>query len=147
MSQTGMSEFDTTVQEANVWLNEIAGAMGHPDKRVAYHALRGVLHALRDRLPVDEVFDLSAQLPTLIRGIFLESYRPAGKPEKLTKDQFIARVAAELKTVGGENPAHAAGAVFSTLDRHVTRGELDQVRGILPAEFRELWPEHAGSAR
>ena len=142
MSQTGMPEFDATVQEANVWLNDVAQEMGRPDKRVAYHALRGVLHALRDRMPVNEVFDLSAQLPLIIRGIFFEGYRPSGKPDKLSQAEFVARVRMELDMVGGDNPVHAAEAVFTALERHITRGELDQIRSILPADVRQLWPEH-----
>jgi uncharacterized protein (DUF2267 family) len=140
MSQTGLSEFDTTVQETNIWLNEIAEAMEHPDKRVAYHALRGVLHALRDRLPVEEIFDLTAQLPMLIRGIFFESYSPSGKPLKLDREEFLGRVADELRTVGGESPVRAVRAVLQTLANHVTAGELRQVRHVLPADLRELWP-------
>lgn len=140
MSQTGLSEFDTTVQQTNVWLNEIAQAMGHPDKRVAYHAMRGVLHALRDRLPVDVVFDLSGQLPTLVRGVFFDSYHPAGKPEKSNKEDFLARVAAEVGTVGGENPLRVTRAVLGVVGRHVSRGEVEQIRGILPEYLRDMWP-------
>lgn len=51
--------------------------MGPPDRQMAYHALRGVLFTLRDRLTVEEAAHFASQLPLLIRGIFYEGYRSA----------------------------------------------------------------------
>jgi len=140
MSATGLREFDTTVQQTHTWLNGIEQRMGHPDKRMAYHALRGVLHALRDRLQPAEVFDLSAQLPMLIRGIYFDGYRPSGKPEKFDKGEFLARVEKELDQTGGENPQKAVQAVLRVIAEHVSPGEAEQVRRMLPGDLRALWP-------
>jgi uncharacterized protein (DUF2267 family) len=38
--------------------------------------LRATLHALRDRLIIDEVAQLSAQLPMLIRGLYYKGWDP-----------------------------------------------------------------------
>lgn len=133
--------FDQTVQETHRWLHEISEEMGDPRPKIAYHALRGVLFGLRDRLPVAEVHDLAAQLPTLIRGIFFEGYHPSGKPEKLHREAFLKRVSEELQQAGGANPEHAARAVFSVLGRHVSEGEIREVREGLPKDLRSLWPE------
>ncbi len=143
MSQTGLPEFDTTVQETNIWLNEIGEGMGNPDKRRAYHALRGVTHALRDRLPIDQVFHLSSQVPMLIRGIMFDGYHPTGKPEKFNEDEFIHRVSEELQKSGGENPQDATRAVFHVMNEHMTGGEVEKVRNALPKGLRDLWPELA----
>lgn len=43
------------------------------DRHAAYLALRATLHALRDRLTVEEVAELGAQLPMLIRGFDLRA--------------------------------------------------------------------------
>ncbi|HMN28831.1 MAG TPA: DUF2267 domain-containing protein, partial [Caldilineaceae bacterium] len=92
MSTARFHNFDHSLQEAHAWLNDIAEQMGNPNRQLAYHALRGVLFALRDRLTVEEVFDLSAQLPLLIRGLFFEGYQVNGKPQKYHADEFLARV-------------------------------------------------------
>ena len=64
---------------------------GHPNK--AYLALRTVLHALRDRLTVEEAVDLGAQLPMLIRGLYYEGWTLKGKPHKeRTKADFLIHV-------------------------------------------------------
>lgn len=64
--------FDSTVHEMNSWLKEISTEMEHPDRQIAYHALRGVLFALRDRLTVEEAVDLASQMPALVRGVYFE---------------------------------------------------------------------------
>lgn len=138
MSISGLQVFDTTIQETNTWLHQISNEMGDPRKTVAYHALRSVLFALRDRLSIDEVFDLSAQLPMLIRGIFFEGYRPAGKPLKYHKEEFLERVNRELQANGPVNTELAVKAVFKVMDDHVSHGEMNDVRNRLSHDLRLL---------
>lgn len=140
MPTTGQIGFDRTLQETNTWLNDISDAMGDPRRTVAYHALRGTLFALRDRLPPAEVFDLSAQLPMLLRGLFFEGYRPQGKPVKMHHDAFFERVRDELQRAGGANVETAVRAVFQVLAQHVDAGEVEDIRTALPADLRDLWP-------
>jgi uncharacterized protein (DUF2267 family) len=141
MSDNVISVFNQSVQEAGIWINEICDEMGDPRKHIAYQALRGVLFAVRDRLPISEAVQLAAQLPLLIRGIFFEGYRPAGKPDKLDKDEFLARVSKKLQSAGGAHPEKAARAVLAVLQRHVDEGEMEDVRNALPKELRSLWPQ------
>lgn len=131
-----------TVHTTSAWLKRIAEELGHGDKQRAYHALRGVLFAIRDRLPIDEALDLSAQLPTLVRGVFFEGYKATGKPETYrSRDEFLQRVNEELAVVGGANPEAATRAVLTLLNEKVTAGEVEDVRHMLPSSIRGLWPE------
>ena len=141
MSATGLEVFDKTVQTTNAWLKEITAATGL-DRRGAYRALAAVLHALRDRLTVDEVAQLGAQLPILVRGIYYDQWHhPAGKPERLrTKEDFLAVVAAALDDIGPIDPEGVTRAVFAVLQRHIAPGEIDDVKRMLPAHVRDLWP-------
>ena len=143
MSMTGLDVFDRTIQETNIWLKEIMDDVG-PDRRRAYHALRAVLHVLRDRLTVEEAAHLSAQLPMMIRGIYFEGWHPAGKPNtERSREDFLALVDAHLKSTSPINPETATRSVFRTLDAHLTRGEVDHVRTMLPKQIQELWPRAA----
>jgi len=54
MSMTGLDVFDRTVHKTNSWLNELMEILGWDDRHKAYLALRVTLHALRDRLTVEE---------------------------------------------------------------------------------------------
>lgn len=143
MSATGLDVFDKTVQTTNIWLKEIGEDIG-PDRQRAYHALSAVLHALRDRLTLEEAAQLAAQLPLLVRGIYYHEWRPAEQPKRVRHlDEFLAQVAKELGEIRPIDPEDASRAVFKVLDRHVARGEIEQVKQSLPAEIRGLWPRPA----
>lgn len=92
-----MSLFEKTVQKSNDWIREIMRQMNTGSEQEALLALRGALHALRDRLPVDELAQLGAQLPTLIRGYYYEGWNPAHAPVKYRHiSEFLERIRNEF---------------------------------------------------
>jgi uncharacterized protein (DUF2267 family) len=142
MSTTGIAAFDSTMQTTNVWLHDVMDRTGWQDKHRAYHALRVVLHALRDRLPIDQAAALGAQLPMLVRGFYYEGWHPAGKPVKeRKKEEFLAHIAAAFQNDPDVNPEDIARAVFQVIAQHVTPGEIKHVKLTLPGEIRSLWAE------
>ncbi len=148
MSATGLEVFDTTLHKTHAWLKEVMKELGTEDRHKAYLALRSVLHALRDRLTVEEVAQLGAQLPMLIRGFYYEGWDPTGKPVKERhKEDFLAHIYRAFKTTrAGEpdvDPEAVARAVFRVLARKISEGEIEDIARILPREIRELWPEEA----
>jgi uncharacterized protein (DUF2267 family) len=141
MRATGLGVFDTTLHKTNSWLNDLMQVLGWPDRHKAYLALRATLHALRDRLTLDEVAQLGAQLPMLIRGFYYEGWDPTGKPLRVRhKEQFLARIEQEFRGDDRVDPEEVAHAVFTVLAKRVTEGEIEDVKHILPTEIRELWP-------
>jgi uncharacterized protein (DUF2267 family) len=142
MSATGLEVFDTTVQKTNRWLNDAMGLLDTTDKHKAYLAFRSTLHALRDRMTVEQVAQLAAQLPMLMRGFYYEDWDPTGKPLKLrTREEFLDRVAQELRGAGdGLDPEPLARAVFVVLDQRLSEGEIEDLKASLPEKIRELWP-------
>jgi uncharacterized protein (DUF2267 family) len=143
MSQTSLTPFESTLQTTNIWLNDIRERLGGWwDQHRAYHALRAVLHALRDRLPVDQVAALAAQLPMLIRGIFYEGWHPHGKPIKERhKEAFLAYIAAEYGEDSHVDLESVVKAVFEVVSKHVSSGEIESVKQSLPVEIRSLWTQ------
>ena len=142
MATTGLDVFDKTLQTTHIWLDEIMEELG-PDRQIAYRALRAVLHALRDRLSVDETAHLGAQLPLVIRGVFFDSWHPAGKPLKIrSREEFCEHVAQELSDTRPIDPEDACRAVFGCIDRHVSAGEVQDVISSLPEDIRRLWPRN-----
>jgi len=147
MSATGFESIDHTVQLTHIWINELDDALGWQNKPRAFRLLRSVLHALRDWLQVNEAVDLAAQLPTLVRGIYYDQWRPSAVPVKeRRRDDFLARVDRDFKTDPIDNTAEAVTAVFRLLSEKVTAGEISDVRNALPADLRALWPVPAKAA-
>jgi uncharacterized protein (DUF2267 family) len=141
MSATGLDVFDSTLHKTNRWLNDIMYVLDGPDRHDAYLALRAVLHALRDRLTVDEVAQLAAQFPMLVRGFYYEGWDPSHKPlRERHREQFLARIGHELRDVERLDPESVARAVFTVLAMRVSEGEIDDVKHVVPTPIRELWP-------
>lgn len=141
MTSTGLRVFDHTVHLSDAWLKELGIQLGWTDRQSAYAALRSVLHALRDRMSVDEAAQLGAQLPMLLRGVYYEGWHPAGKPLKERhKAQFFDHVRQEIRRDGNFDPEPVVEAVFELLANRISTGEIDDIKGLLPAELRELWP-------
>jgi uncharacterized protein (DUF2267 family) len=132
--------FDHATHSANGWLEDIAARLGQGGPERAYRALRVVLHALRDRLGVNEATHLSAQLPLIVRGIFFDGWHPAGKPLRQNREEFLERVAQEFGRDPGTDLELVCRAVFETIEEHVTSGEAQKVMACLPADLRALWP-------
>ncbi len=140
MSATGLSLFDSTIHTTNLWLHDLGERLGWEDRAGCYHALRAVLHALRDHLPVEQAAALAAQLPMLVRGFYYEGWHPHGKPLKeRKKDQFLAPIRQAFPKEPELNAEDVTRAVFAVLADHVTAGEIEAVKRCLPAELRELW--------
>jgi uncharacterized protein (DUF2267 family) len=138
MSSTGLEVFDRTIQETNIWLGEIADDLSE-DRHVAYRVLRAVLHALRDRLTVEQAAHLSAQLPMLVRGIYYEGYHPAKTPTSIrSRSEFLAVVSEGLSDTRPIDLESACASVFDCLCRHITAGQLDKVFQSLPESVRQV---------
>ncbi|MGE5141442.1 MAG: DUF2267 domain-containing protein [Rudaea sp.] len=139
MSATGLKVFDSTIQTTNIWLDDIMKDLGWSDRHRAYHALRAVLHTLRDRLSVDEAAQLSAQLPLLVRGVFFEGWHPAHKPVKERRqDEFVAHVSESFALDTEADPEQITRSVLKALSKHVDVGEIDSLRRVLPPAVQEL---------
>lgn len=131
-----------SVEQANVWINDVAREFGTEDRREAYRILRACLHAIRDRITVDESAQLAAQLPGLVRGIFYENWRPSATPLRYDdRESFLRRIADEALLAGPTEASYAVAATVRVLRRHVSAGEMDDVLAIMPAEIRQLLSE------
>jgi uncharacterized protein (DUF2267 family) len=137
MVDAGFAAFSTTVDRTNRVLKEIESAYGWPKERrnQSYAALRAVLHALRDRLSVDEAAQLAAQFPVLIRGVYYDGWDPSRVPQRMKRDEFLGRVRREFSyDVEGGMP-RLVQTVIHALRPHVTEGEWEDVRAGMPSDL------------
>src|SRR5690349_138897 len=138
--------FEGTLHKTEEWLTDVMVELGTTDRHAAYRALRAVLHAIRDRLSVDEAALLAAQMPMLVRGMYYEAWRPAGKPRRIRSESaFVAAVRAHHGR-GHLDVARAIPAVLRVLDRHTTGSEVAAVRHLFPRSLEPLLAGAGGSA-
>lgn len=139
---TTISSFTQAANQAQQWVNELSGELGWSERR-AHRLLRSVLHTLRDWLTEAEMADLSAQLPTLVRGIYFEGWKPLDAPARARrKVDFIERIQRDMSNDPLDDPDRAIAAVFQLLDRHLDEGEIEQARNSMKEALRKLWPVH-----
>jgi uncharacterized protein (DUF2267 family) len=139
MQATNVDALERTIQKTNEWLGEIQDEIGGIGRHEAYAALRATLHVLRDRLPPVEALQLGSQLTTLVRGIYFEGFKLSERPARVRSlDEFLGAMAVEAGRALPDTES-AARAVFRVLARHVSAGEIKDVKSALPPPLRELW--------
>lgn len=140
MASAGLENIDKSVQKTNEWLKDIMESMGIQDKHRAYLALRATLHALRDRLPVDEAAQLGAQFPLLIKGLYFDGWVPAKTPKKLSKDEFVDRVHSHFMNNPDIDAEELVRCVLSVIVNKTSEGEMEDIKNSLPKDFMDLMP-------
>ncbi len=139
MSMTGLASFDDTVHTTNRWLADIKENLNWSERGLALKALRTVLHALRDRLPVQLSANFSAQLPILIRGLYYEGWN--GEPNDLKErglDHFLQPIEEAFSNYPGVEAETVTLAVFDTIRQHVSEGETSKILHALPRKVRDM---------
>jgi uncharacterized protein (DUF2267 family) len=143
MSVKAIHNFEHAVHVANEWIKSLAGEPEIGSEAQAYVVLRTVLHALRDRLQIDEVAHLSAQLPMLVRGFFFEGWVPTWhqdtQPDSETSDQFLDEVSERLRPLSEVDVEDAVYLVYALMSRRFSEGELVYVERALPSELVQRW--------
>jgi uncharacterized protein (DUF2267 family) len=141
MSAVGLESIDHTVQLTHQWINDLNNQLKWNNKARAYRLLRVVLHGIRDWVQVDEAADFAAQLPTLLRGVYYEQWRPATTPVKpRDKAAFLARVDEAFRNDPFDYTAGTITEAFKFLSSKVSVGEIEEIRKSFPTDLRQLWP-------
>lgn len=138
-----LSVFSKTTQKSMEFVRDVKREINVEDTHKAFQAMKVVLHALRDRIPVEEAVDLGSQFPNLIAGFYYDGWKPGATPTKeRSVEQFLDRIRKNLTKVDPQiNAEHSARGVFKVLSEHVSEGEIEDVIKTLPSDIRELWPK------
>lgn len=134
-------------QKGNEMVNELAAELGIPeDKEIAFRILRAVLRALRNQISVEESFQLLAQLPMVIKGLYVEQWKISKKGDHVRNvHDFVKAVRHEDHPVGAhdlftfKDGVNAVMAVFKVLRAHISAGEVEDIISVLPGPLKELW--------
>ena len=142
MTAQGLEVIDHTVQLTHEWINELRERLDWDSSRDALRLLRTTLTLIRDHLGHQEVAQLSAQLPLLIRGMFFEGWQPEHTPVHDRKSgHFMAAIEDQVGDVLRYRGVQDVSTVLRLLDSKISEGEIRDVKACLPQSIRDLWPD------
>ena len=139
---TNITSLDRAIQNTILWLTDIQKELGWESTDNVYSATRAVLHAIRDRLPVEEVIHLTANLPLIMKGMVMDGYDLTEKPARIwTQDLFFELVEEYYNPFkrNAIHPEEAARAVVKVLNHRMGGGEMCKVAATMPLEIKELF--------
>lgn len=141
--------FEKHAMKGNEFVHRLAIRLGdEKDRDRAARVLRSVLHALRNRLSIEESFQLMAQLPMAIKAIYVDGWSPTHRQAKIKTIADLSEVVRQEGGVSSENDFHhlsdatnAIEAVMKTIADYVSAGELHDIVSILPEEMKSYFIE------
>lgn len=137
-----VKKVEQEIQILHVWLKEISHVAGWNNASWSLAALRAVLQELRDHLSLKNLAQLSAQLPMIIRGLFFENWGPSYTPKGAYEHYFfLNQVQKRLNNYPSIEGKVAINAVLKTLASHISHGEKEKIRKILPESIEVWWLE------
>lgn len=131
--------FNSATTEAYAWLDAVCEELDWGDRHRALRGMRAALHVLRDHLSSEQNAKLSAQLPTLIRGIYFEGWNPAHTAHDRSIEAYLDAIAQSDPLEKDVDPFEIARAVYAVLARHISAGEVEKIVTTLPHRLRILW--------
>lgn len=136
----GLAVFDTTVQDANLWLKEMERGLRNCSRQEAYAALRALLHAVRGCLPAHAAVNFAAQLPMLLRGVYYEGWTLPERPLRIRSiEDFVDAVAAPLPVASALDVFCVIREGLAAISMFTGEGETEKLRAQLPAVVSEYW--------
>ena len=140
-------KYEQYVHDGRKFTSEVAAALGDPDNMdQADRIMTSVMHALRDLLTPEESLHLIAQLPMLIKAVYVNGWHLSNNKKRIhTMDEFIENLMLQNHRTAAQDFGNDAlaiqrtKAVFGVLRNHVAVGEVKDIVAQLPAELSELW--------
>lgn len=139
--------FEGHSQKANEFVKEVAAELGNPeDTGHAGRVIRSVFHSVRETITPEESMHLIAQLPMYIKAVYVDNWKISGKQGKVrSPEEFLSELrqkagrTAERDFGNDEMAMQKVEALFNVLKRHVSAGEIEDIKAQLPQSLAELW--------
>ncbi|MDJ1506453.1 DUF2267 domain-containing protein [Xanthocytophaga agilis] len=137
-------DFTQYATVGNQYLNRLAQELQMPlEQAEAGSILRGVLHALRNHVTVEESCEMISHLPMALKGVYVDGWKPQrsiGSSNHL--DDFIQEVVEDdgmrgLHDFRGASYAKfVVGAVFRSLQKSVADSEYKKFISAIPKDIK-----------
>lgn len=137
-------DFDKYAAKGNEVVNMLADELKVPRDK-AGRILRAVLHALRDRISIDESMQVLAQLPMALKSVYVDQWQPWHSFHRIHHiDEFIDDIrkydkrSAAMDFGNDQTAMLAIKAVFKTLNYYLSEGEFRDIVAVLTTEMKEF---------
>lgn len=139
---TNISVLNKNSTIVHEWLTDISNNMGFgaEEQEKAFAILRYTLQELRDNLPLQNLAHFSAQLPTFIRGLLFEAWKPSThSPKERRLEDFLVSIYLKLpNNMKDIDIEQAVRAVFATLQERIDLNEVNKLKTVLPKHIKDL---------
>lgn len=136
--------FEKYAAKGNEFVNLVAEELKIPRDK-AGRIIRAVLQALRNRLTLEESFQVMAQLPMALKSVYVDGWKFNREFTRIKHiHDFFNEVRREDDQQAGYDfgndvkAANAVGAVFRALNYYVSEGEMNDLINTMPAELKEF---------
>ena len=137
-------DFEKYTAKGNEFVHLVAEEIKVP-RDIAGRIIRAVLHALRNRLSHEESFQLIAQLPMALKGVYVDGWH---FDKDFNRLKTVADFLDEVRKEDGGRAGYDFGndlkarftvsAVFKALSYFVSEGEINDVINVLPDEMKKF---------
>jgi uncharacterized protein (DUF2267 family) len=140
-------DFEKYALKGTEFVKLVAGDLNVPRDK-AGRIIRSVFHALRNRLTHEESFQLLAQLPMALKGVYADGWWFEKDYKRISHvNDFLDEVREEDGGLAGYDFGNnkkakvAVAAVFKALNYFVSEGEMNDIISIMPAELKDFIKE------
>lgn len=137
-------DFEKYVAKGNEFVRLVADDLQIPRDKTG-RIIRAVLHALRNRLSHEESFQLLAQLPMVLKGVYVDGWHFDKDFTRISHvDDFLDEVRKEDGGLAGfdfgnnKKAAKAVSAVFKAMNYFISEGEMNDITDVLPVELKDF---------
>lgn len=137
--------FNNYIQPAELFIKEVAEELGNiQDTKAALRVTRSVFHTLRDMLTPEESLHLVAQLPMILKAIYVDGWKPGTVNRIRSMQEFLNCLKSnsdrpEVDFGNNDEAVNAVQCVLDVVQRHVTIGEIAHIVDQFPQELLILW--------
>lgn len=141
-------DFEKYATKGNEFVHLVAAELIVPRDK-AGRIIQAVLHALRSRLSHEESFQLVAQLPMALKGVYVDGWN---FDKDFRRIRHVEDFLDEVRKEDGDRAGYdfgnnakarvAIAAVFKALSYFVSEAEMNDVIDVLPEEIK-VFTRHA----
>jgi uncharacterized protein (DUF2267 family) len=140
-------DFEKYAAKGNEFVKLVADDLQIPRSK-AGRIIRAVLHALRSRLSHEESFQLLAQLPVALKGVYVDDWKFDQDFVRISHvEDFLEEVRKEDMELAGydfgndKSAQKVIAAVFKVMNYFVSEGEFEDITAVLPEEMKKFVKE------